>query len=281
MAGVKRKRDQGQQTISDFFQATSSTPDEPAANFTKTENPCDFVAWLNSIPHMSRVRLYQVMYQLAQESSLVKRISHIHGDLDWQLLQGYVGGSRSGGAGWVKFATCERIDGWRCGNAGSHARWQPRVISKGRQPAVSTVGGRIKAALSSEDWEKLCSVVPQGATGQLKLGVHLIAYGASEKSTVTPIPLDRGKGSSLSHHCDQQRCISSQHISVASHHVDNLARQRCPGVVLICFNGNIVEERPCVHACGASLEERLGDSCRKVCTILLGKAAAAAVAALL
>jgi len=81
----------------------------------------------------------------------------------------------------------------------------------------------------------------------------------------------------VSHHCDETGCIAVNHLSSALHHIDNLARQRCLGVLLVTFNDIILMERPCSHATASSEAVALQTSCRKVQTIRLDSCAAARV----
>jgi len=143
-----------------------------------------------------------------------------------------------------------------------------------RVPSASSVGGKVRRILLENEWNALVGL--GGVGGQVKLFCH-IAYAASALMVTANLPLNNGHGGSVSHHCDEIGCTTPEHLSTAVFHVDNLARQRCLGVMLIIYNNYILVERPCSHGLGGSPSARLRSSCRKVEVVCLSDSAAVRV----
>ncbi|OBT64236.1 hypothetical protein VE03_06828 [Pseudogymnoascus sp. 23342-1-I1] len=134
-----------------------------------------------------------------------------------------------------------------------HPRWQVRL-----DQGVLSVGYRLKMAISQGAWQTLCSY-----TSYLKVEAHHVAYNASPSRETAPIPSNVGVGGSISHFCDEIGCCKASHLEAAYAHKDNMARQRCSGIILLHFQGVIVQEVPCSHGQrqGLDLELQLLSSC--------------------
>lgn len=147
-----------------------------------------------------------------------------------------------------------------------HPRWQPRIRSSdGLTPAaLSTVGQQMKRSLSDNAWAALKGAVK---SDQIKLQVHHMSF--RRQNPHLQLPLDLGRGSSISHLCDRIGCVRGTHLEIASEHATNLVRQRCIGVTLIAGLDLIIVELPCAHGVGNSALERINRSCRKIHMIRL------------
>jgi hypothetical protein len=120
------------------------------------------------------------------------------------------------------------------------------------------VGYCLKKAISPEAWQVL-----RDYTSYLKVEAHHIAYNASLNRETAPIPSNVGAGGSISHLCDEIGCCKASHLEATRAHKDNMARQRCGGIILLHFQGVIVQEIPCPHGQrpGLDLESQLLRSC--------------------
>lgn len=112
-----------------------------------------------------------------------------------------------------------------------------------------SLGQKLKSVLSSPSW----ALVKSGCNSQVKkptlhLSGHHIALAARLLNDPAPIPLDCGKGGSVSHICDVAGCIKPSHVLKALKHKANMARINCPGSQLITYGLVILEFRPCAHA---------------------------------
>ena len=139
------------------------------------------------------------------------------------------------------------------GSQRQHPRWQVRL-----DQGVLSAGSRLKMAISPGAWQTLC-----GYTSYLKVEAHHVAYNASPRRETAPIPSNVGVGGSISHFCDEIGCCKASHLEATYAHRDNMARQRCSGIVLLHFQGVIVQEVPCSHGqrLGLGLESQLLSSC--------------------
>lgn len=124
-----------------------------------------------------------------------------------------------------------------------------------------------------ETWRNLKSLA--GPNGQVKIPCHHLAFVAGNAGV--EIPNNMGAGASMSHLCDSRGCIRETHLELTLQHVDNLERQRCPGVILIVSLDLIIHELPCAHARGNSTEERIATSCRKLVMVWLPDASTSAL----
>lgn len=153
----------------------------------------------------------------------------------------------------------------------SHPRWQIRADGRGRSY------GTLSVRLSSEGFSSLTKFCKNYSSGQGKIGHHMVAYNADVRRSSVPLPLDLGRGSSVSHLCDVKGCVKQRHLEISSNHVNNMDRQRCLGVTVIHFQGVIVQEMPCIHGrtldVGSSLEARLEKSCSRVSLVELSQEA--------
>lgn len=138
----------------------------------------------------------------------------------------------------------------------SHPRWQFKLDG-----GPSSVAGKIRRAISSRAWETLSSL-----SNAMKISQPHVSYNADDRRVTAPLPLNVGAGGSVSHLCDVKGCIKQSHLEATPNHIDNMGRQRCAGIVLLCFRGVIVQEVPCSHGKALSiiLAEQLLRSCTRV-----------------
>jgi hypothetical protein len=147
----------------------------------------------------------------------------------------------------------------------NHPRWDIRLLTPGRvsDMATGTVGGDLKIKLGPLLWEKLKGMIPRSDLN-VKFNMHHIAYLLNTKRDAAPIPDNVGRGGSISHICDRTGCIKPDYLQATPLHRRNLDRQRCPGVLIIHYLGEIFEN-PCLHAVDeVTLEEKIDLSCRKI-----------------
>jgi hypothetical protein len=140
------------------------------------------------------------------------------------------------GPWYISWSTCEVVT--TTAKDTSHPRWQVDLTA-----GPSSVGQSLRAVLSEEEWRTLQDVM--GGRRQFRAQAHHIAYNASDSRVLAPLPLDCGRGGSISHPCDQRGCIT--HVEATPEHKDNMDRQRCSGILLLHFRGSIIKEMPCVH----------------------------------
>jgi hypothetical protein len=138
-----------------------------------------------------------------------------------------------------------------------HTRFQVRM----GQGSGSRVG-QIKAALSLKAWETFKEL----SSTSVKIFYHHIAYNADLRREAAPIPANVGVGASISHLCDEVNCICQAHLEATTVHRDNMDRQRCIGIRLLCFRGFIVDEVPCSHGrkLGETLDTQILASCLQI-----------------
>lgn len=155
------------------------------------------------------------------------------------------------GSWYISRSTCEVVA--TTAKDTSHPRWQVDLTA-----GPKSVGQKLKAVLSEGEWRSLLDVVE--GRRQWKVMAHHIAYNASDLRVSAPLPLDCGRGGSISHPCDQRGCLI--HVEATPVHKDNMDRQRCLGILLLHFRGVITKEVPCVHGCklgvGGEHGEELG-----------------------
>jgi len=198
---------------------------------------------------------------------------------DIQKLQTLVGqpmlDTGRDGAWYLNIVTCKIWDTKQSGS--DHPRWQVKMTGSG----FDTRKARIKQVLSKSAWETLLATFPV----TFKPAVHHIAYNADPRREAAPLPLNVGAGGSVSHPCDERGCIA--HLESTPVHGDNMDKQRCKGITLICFKGFIIQEVPCAHGeCATPLvgeelfEAKILASCRKVRLLELGGDAVNAVLSL-
>jgi len=205
------------------------------------------------------------------------------------FLQGL--GDIEDGAFWVPFCTCSLVDS-RCAKSKEHSRWKLNfgggdvagIVStpqKGAARDLKLLGSfndPVTHIFDASAWNSFKAVGrvtnpskgPQ--RGVVNITVHQLYYAASPKMLVTPLPLDSGTGSSLSHFCDMLGCTGERdasHLEVVQAHVDNVVRQRCPGAQLtvgsLFGERMIVARRLCRHSGGETSR-----CCRKVTVTDIG-----------
>lgn len=175
------------------------------------------------------------------------------------------------GAWYLKIVSCRVWDTKQQGS--DHPRWQVKLAELGS----GTRAARIRKVLSKEAWETLTKDFPT----TFKPMVHHIVYNADPRRETTPLPLNGGAGGSTSHLCDVRGCLA--HLEASPVHRNNMDRQRCSGITLLCHKGFILQEWPCAHgergAASQSLEAMILGSCRKVRLLDLDESAVLAVKA--
>lgn len=162
--------------------------------------------------------------------------------------------------------------------ADGHPRVQVDVLSKGE--TQNGLLSRVKAAVgkeASDRFIRLGDSLGSGKPGrkQIKLQAHHVAFRAASEDGVNIVPLNAGKGGSISHLCDVKGCVRGDHLESTPAHAQNMARQRCHGVRLLTFANQIVQETPCAHGRGKG--DTLGEilaSCRKVSILEVSAGAA-------
>ena len=150
-----------------------------------------------------------------------------------------------------------------------HTRFQ---VKMGQGPSSRV--GQIKAALSPEAWETFAGL----STTSVKIFHHHIAYNADLRREAAPLPANVGVGASISHLCDEANCITQSHLEATTVHKDNMDRQRCTGIRLLCFRGFIVDEVPCPHGrkLGATPDAQILASCLQIEVMDIGERSFAA-----
>ena len=164
------------------------------------------------------------------------------------------------GQWWLDWASC-RVSSRASSTPGAgHPRLQVDIGTT----APGTLGGRIRAVLLPASWEALKGLT-EGR--QVKLQAHHVAYNATRQQGHVPIPLNSGQGGSISHFCDVSGCVKPNHLGATPQHVDNMARQRCKGVVLVVLGGEIIAEKLCSHASDPIIPAQTDDTllcCRRL-----------------
>ena len=193
-------------------------------------------------------------------------------------------GSTHSGAWWLELCTCENLYGAYV-NGNGHPIWQfsyPYTAKAKSSAQADNVGLRVQKLLSEESFGTLeATGNTAGGSKKFKLHCHHVSLNAdlARRDTV-PLPLDAGRGSSVDRQCDGRFCVKRWHVKVTPLHRDNLSRQRCPGVSLLAFWDEIIQEEPCDHGQGLTKRERLEDSCcRNIRLTVISEESAAIVAA--
>lgn len=177
------------------------------------------------------------------------------------------------GAWWADRLQCELVTGIKID--GDHPRWQIDVEAKG---GVAVSVKKVVSAAAYADFLLLASV---GKKKMVKLNCHHVALNADiARRDIAPLPLDAGRGGSVSHLCDRIGCVGLSHLEVSTRHMTNTDRQRCQGPVLCVYRGQIVSEQACTHAKGDDDSElKLLNSCMgRITLITLSDAAAEHIA---
>lgn len=217
-------------------------------------------AWLNSLSHVEAVRLAGLMREKVgiKEDSPV-RVTGMRVD---ELERCLALDDCHSGEWWVAHCSCEVID-LGSGSGTSHARWQlnftagrgvttPSKRSRGEVPMLV----QLRSCVGESKWQALKQTVlanaghPPPSRFTAKLDVHHVAYVASPQRWAGeghPIPDQVGAGSSVGHLCDTAGCIRESHLVAHTFHVDNLARQRCPGCTVVVCGSVVIFEQVCGH----------------------------------
>lgn len=165
-------------------------------------------------------------------------------------------GATHSGQWWVELIKCTRTG---TEVASDHQRWQVDVTGQGPRCAMA----KVRRALSEQSLTRFLSLATTGTKKKVALQAHHVRYNADvTRRHLKPLPLDAGKGGSISHLCDQTGCVRLSHLEVSIRHIDNLERQRCRGATIIYVGDTILLEKPCAHAqAGLEPEAALMNSC--------------------
>lgn len=222
-------------------------------------------SWLRSLSPASSQRLLNLMVDYAGD---IERV--LPGDVaypwDFRFYRVLDAGVSpcSSGAEFIDYATCNvfgpganGIDlsaqyprfqlNWKQDAAGV---WKtPSKRFRGQNPILK----QVKDVLDAGDWESFKTTFAPGQPDKkaisVKILAHHIAYNAQAKAAphmYPELPYDLGSGSSVSHLCDN-KCFSWQHLIGAEQHVENMERQRCIGMLLLCYEGVICQVVNCPH----------------------------------
>jgi hypothetical protein len=130
----------------------------------------------------------------------------------------------------------------------------PSKTFRGQPPVGQQVRDILKAAESWQDF-KVLAAAGSSKPGKriVQISCHHIAYRAKaaraalKGEPIEGLPQGAGAGASVSHLCDNPRCVNHAHLVVARTHAANLERQRCTGVTLVVVKGVIVDVVHCPH----------------------------------
>lgn len=221
--------------------------------------------WLRSLTPTSAKRLYELMCSnTGGISSKVAEGTELPFDFDHYLVLDDSVSPLKTGKDWRRFITCMAIERGAGGMVveGGYARFQlqwhkgkdgswetPTKRYRNQMPLLK----RVKDVLEDQEWEafKVITKPEDESTSKIsrKIMAHHIAYNYLAKSNpelYAPLPESTGAGSSISHLCDN-KCITPAHMVAAHAHVDNMVRQRCAGVLLLCKRGVILQVVNCPH----------------------------------
>ncbi len=168
------------------------------------------------------------------------------------------------GAWWLDWVTCwETTREPSAATSGAYPRWNVRVRKQATR-VPNDLSQQLLAQVFDGQEESLAYIrlMADNSSAQHRFPLHHVALRAKDNHPVLPSTL--GQASSVSHLCDNHLCCRREHIELTMQHVDNMARQRCSGVVLTHLDGTILQELPCPHASGDSHLERIGTSCRRL-----------------
>jgi len=156
------------------------------------------------------------------------------------------------GKHWLAWATCKMVQS----QAAQTFNRQQLDVAYTKKPAI------VRQAL----WTALFQGVTERRSGTASTRTqpfmaHHIGWAVNKEGG--PLTNRTGRGASVSHRCDAGECIQPSHLVFTAHHRDNMARQRCPGLVLVVKDGVIIEEKPCIHDAQPTDPEHL-DTCRHI-----------------
>lgn len=222
--------------------------------------------WLRSLSATSAKRLYDLMMSNARYYSerLVDGVA-LPGDFNSYIVLDDDVSPLKTGAEWRKYVSCITFDenslgmDWSAGYPRFQMNWKlnkdgewqtPLKRSRGELPIMK----RVSDVLTDEEWASFRAMyVPDASEKRtsisIKIMCHHIAYNMLAKSQPAlypELPEQLGAGSSVSHLCDN-KCITGVHMIVSDQHVQNLERQRCAGVTLLCSGGVILQAIDCPH----------------------------------
>lgn len=232
----------------------SSSTHSAGSDEMGTPRRTSVAGFLNSLSATEAVSLERVMRSaLRDRIKIVPTLSKEHLDVV-RSLRGSDDGTTHPGTWWVDLCQCEIVEL----KSPDHPRWQVDLNGAGKSSNVA----KVREVLSAESFGRLEETSTEGNKRMVKLPCHHVAYNADlSRRDTAPLPLDAGAGGSISHTCDKTGCVRVRHLECTPLHISNLYRQRCQGPSLLVFQGVIVQEIPCPHGKGGSLEERLQNSC--------------------
>lgn len=215
-------------------------------------------SWINSLPHGT----CESMYRLLTETVKTHNESGVVGEEEVLSTYDNIRAPDRNGAWYSSLVRCLVVE---FSFVTGHPRWQVSIRGGGHdsQPGIGSMGDKLRSRMSVDRWDALRSVV-NGR--QVKFQVHHVAYAAGAAMLSVPLPENAGSGGSVSHLCDRLGCIRPDHLEATPRHADNMSRQRCPGILLLIYLGEIILEKPCQHGADRSLtlQRQIEKSCRKV-----------------
>lgn len=168
------------------------------------------------------------------------------------------------GRWWYDWVECEVVEGRVA--PGGYPRWQVDLTST--RPGSS--GRAFRDSISPEGY---LSLRDGESRRQEKFALHHIS------ARCQGLVLPEAGGHDVSHLCDRRKCWRGEHLVVESH-ADNMARQRCTGVILFVWEGQIFSQHvQCKHSShqGSSNPDFEG-VCRKVTILLMDDGAVSSLA---
>lgn len=221
------------------------------------------VSWLKSLSPQSSRNLYNVLYETVDP--IDETASAFPANFRYfQTLNPGVSNLRTG-ADWIDYTTCSKIPVGAAGvemGAGyprlqiQFNRTGPNVPFKTphkRIHGLDPLGKRFKSALTAEEWAAFKGYCLSGTGTSNKVSVkimcHHIVYNAKAKTAggaIAELPSGTGAGASVEHLCDN-KCIKEAHLVATTTHALNLERQGCPGALLLCHGGVIMQVINCPH----------------------------------
>lgn len=244
-------------------------PVAAAAHQAGVRGDSKMAGWLNSLSDEASRSLFRLMLNEAGGGSTTRSTLSVSDQAALSGLTNRIEDCPRDGAWYVRWAQhrisrLEVLTNSKTGNK-EHPRWQVRPNG-----GSSSVAEKIRLRVGEQPLKELQSIVGTGK--QAKLLVHHVAYnakyaGSPGKRGESPIPLDVGSGSSISHLCDTRGCVEPSHLVAAAAHADNMDRQRCNGVLLVVYQSAIIHEVPCKHSVskdGTLSSEAIDSSCRRL-----------------
>ena len=233
---------------------SSSTPAESSSTPAESSSTSSAVyAWLNSLSDTEAVTLHHLVNgpkidrKVFLPSPIISRLSVCK---NTQSLE-------RNGQFYINWLECH-ISTIAPNKNGSKDLGHPRAkisIPK-RANTASAIYRQLSSAISVDKMEVLNQLVPEGKTngGQVRIGVHHIAYNSARDRPNFQSLEQCGLGASVSHLCDRVGCCRPEHCEFVTKHADNSRRQRCRGMVLVVdASDNIIKEQPCIHAGGSTV----------------------------